>query len=66
MNCPFSLRATPQLLPLKHHHEQQKREAAGTTWQHEAHSFTSAQAAHVRLRLQPDAIDSLGLALDHS
>ncbi|WP_406000908.1 tyrosine-type recombinase/integrase [Streptomyces sp. NBC_00829] len=115
---------------LKLHHEQQEREreAAGTTWQHDAHVFTTVQGrpidptnltrtfttllrkaglrrirfhdlrhstatllleqgielvvikellghahigvtatvyAHVRLRLQRDAIDSLGRALDH-
>ncbi|MFD7117325.1 tyrosine-type recombinase/integrase [Streptomyces sp. NPDC059922] len=115
---------------LKLHHEQQERErkAAGTTWQHNAHVFTTVQGrpidptnltrtfttllrkaglrrirfhdlrhstatllleqgvelvvikellghahigvtatvyAHVRLRLQRDAIDSLGRALDH-
>ncbi len=115
---------------LKLHHEQQEceREAAGSTWQHDAHVFTTVQGrpidptnltrafttllrtvglrricfhdlrhstatllleqgielvvikellghahigvtatvyAHVRLRLQRDAIDSLGRALDH-
>ncbi|MGW3059080.1 tyrosine-type recombinase/integrase [Streptomyces goshikiensis] len=113
---------------LKLHHEQQQREVAGTTWQHNGHVFTTAQGrpidpanltrtfttllrkaglrrirfhdlrhstatllleqgvelivikellghahigvtatvyAHVRLRLQHDAIDLLGRALDH-
>lgn len=88
---------------LKLHYEQQKceHEAAGTTWQHEGHVFTTAQGrpidptnltrtftmllrtaglrrirfhdlrhstatvyAHVRIRLQRDAIDLLGHALD--
>ncbi|MFI1702798.1 tyrosine-type recombinase/integrase [Streptomyces griseoruber] len=115
------------LQSLKHHREQQQREAAGTAWQHKGHVFTTAQGrpidptnltrafntllskaglrrirfhdlrhstatllleqgvelvvikellghahigvtatvyAHVRLRLQRDAIDTLGSALD--